>query len=113
MPNAVPVNYNTPFGAVTICDPITEREAGGSLVGPFPPPRPTKAQIIAALGITFVVSEAIREAREIPSGTLYAMLVGKVDYEGYQKMLGILKRAGLIEVMPSHLIRWTGPEVTR
>ena len=105
MPNAV--NFDTPFGAVTICNPITEAEAGGSLVGPFAS-TPTKAQVSAARILTLAVAATICEAGKIPSGTLYATLVGKVDYEGYQKMLGILKRAGLIEVMPSHLIRWTG-----
>ena len=69
MPNAVlPVNFNTPFGYVTLCDPITEREAGGSLVGPFPPPTPTKAQVSAALIVTLAVAETIREAGKIPSG---------------------------------------------
>ena len=67
----------------------------------------------AGLALTLAVSEAIREAREIPSGTLYASLMGKVDFEGYQKLLRILTGAGLIEVLPSHLIRWTGPEVTK
>jgi hypothetical protein len=37
------MNFDTPFGAVTLCYPITEAEAGSSLVGPFPPPTPTKA----------------------------------------------------------------------
>ena len=71
----------------------------------------TPTQLRAGLALTLAVSEAIREAHEIPSGTLYAMLTGQVDYEGYQKLLRILTGAGLIEVMPSHLIRWTGPEV--
>ena len=76
-------------------------------------PQPTPTQLRAGLALTLAVSEAIREAREIPSGTLYASLMGKVDYEGYQKLLRILTGAGIIEVIPSHLIRWTGPEVTK
>ena len=76
-----------------------------------PTTAPTKAQINAALAITLAVSEAIREAREIPSGTLYSMLMSRVDYNGYQAILATLSNAGLIQVMPSHLIRWIGPQV--
>lgn len=75
------------------------------------PTRPTKAQLDAALAVTIAVSEAIREAGEIPSGTLYAMLIGKVDIHGYHAILRTLKNAGLIQFMPSHLIQWCGPKV--
>lgn len=36
------------------------------------------------------------------------MLTGKVDYEGYQKLLRILTSAGLIEVIaePSYPMDW-------
>ena len=76
-------------------------------------PQHTPTQLRAGLALTLAVCESIREAREIPSGTLYASLMGKVDFEGYQKLLRILTGAGIIEVIPSHLIRWTGPEVTK
>jgi hypothetical protein len=38
--------------------------------------------------MTLAVAETIREAGKIPSGTLYATLMGKIAYEGYQKLLG-------------------------
>lgn len=57
------------------------------------------------------VAEAIREAGEIPSGTLYSMLIGKVDIEGYGKLIGILKNAGLVSES-AHLLKWIGPKVT-
>lgn len=81
------------------------------------PTTPTATQLRAGLNVLIAVSEAIREAGEIPSGTLYAMLVGKVDlnqpYECYQAILRTLTGAGFIEVMPSHLIRWIGPELEK
>jgi hypothetical protein len=40
---------------------------------------------------------------------IYAALMGRVSLIGYEKILGILKGAGLIAVDASHLIRWTGP----
>jgi hypothetical protein len=72
---------------------------------------PTARELSAALAITFATAEAIREAREIPSGTLYTMLMSKVDFAGYQCLLGTLTKAGLIEVRASHMIVWTGPEL--
>jgi hypothetical protein len=74
-------------------------------------PTPTARQLNAARAITIATAEAIREAREIPSGTLYVMLCGKVDYAGYEALLRNLTNAGLIQVMPSHMVRWTGPEL--
>ena len=56
------------------------------------------------------VAETIREVGECPSGTIYAELVGRVSLEGYNKILGILTRAGLI-IEQSHMIRWVGPKV--
>jgi hypothetical protein len=58
------------------------------------------------------VAETIRIAGECPSGTVYAALVGRVNLEGYNKILSILKGAGLIAVDASHLVRWTGPTLT-
>lgn len=64
---------------------------------------------MAGQQVVFAVAETIREAGQCPSGTIYAALVGRVTMEGYQKILGILKGAGLINVDPSHMIHWTGP----
>jgi len=70
---------------------------------------PTKAQILAAYEMTFAVAETIREAGEVPSGTVYAALIGRVDLEGYNGLLRNLKNAGLVEETPAHLLRWVGP----
>ena len=70
--------------------------------------RPTAAQLKAALAITLAVAEAIREAREIPSGTLYATLLGRVDLAGYEAMIRNLKNAGLVSEK-NNLLTWTGP----
>jgi hypothetical protein len=70
---------------------------------------PTPAETKAAMQMTFAVAETIREAGQVPSGTVYAALIGKVTLEGYQKLIGILKGAGLIQEDASHLLRWVGP----
>jgi hypothetical protein len=70
---------------------------------------PTTQDLQTGLTLLHAVAETVREAGEVPSGTLYAALVGRVTLQGYEKMLGILNGAGLIAVDASHLVRWTGP----
>jgi|SRR6185369_438684 len=72
------------------------------------PTRPTKQQVASAMQITLAVAEAIRKAGRIPSGHLYAMLIGKVDIDGYQAMIRTLKNTGLVTESMNELI-WTGP----
>ena len=73
--------------------------------------KPTAAQVKAALAVTMAVAETIREAGEVPSGTVYAALIGRVSLEGYQSMLRNLKNAGLVEESPAHLLKWIGPKL--
>ncbi len=71
-------------------------------------PKPTAADLRAGLAVTLAVTEAIREAGEIPSGTLYALLCAKMDITAYQSMIAMLKRTGLI-IETGHMLRWSGP----
>jgi hypothetical protein len=71
---------------------------------------PTKTELSAGLKVIMAVATTIREAGEVPSGTIYATLMDRVSLKGYQKVLGILEEQGLISVDRSHLIRWTGPK---
>lgn len=74
----------------------------------LPHTKPTRADIRAGLAMTMAVAETIREAGEVPSGVLYAGLVGRLDIHAYNKLIGILKNSGLVEEK-SHLLRWIGP----
>lgn len=74
------------------------------------PARPTAAQVKAAFQMTLAVSETIRELGEVPAGHLYAQLCAKVSLEGFQKMIGQLKNAGLVTEQ-SHLLKWVGPKL--
>ena len=69
---------------------------------------PTKEQLKAGLDAVFAVSEAIREAGEIPEGTLYAVLCGKMDMAAFERLVKILTGSGLVEKR-AHLLRWVGP----
>jgi hypothetical protein len=64
-------------------------------------------QEMAALKILQAVAETIREMGEVPSGVLYAHLMGMVDLETYTALIGILKRAGVVQES-GHVLRWTG-----
>jgi hypothetical protein len=77
---------------------------------PCPPPSPEKAEARRAVDVILAIAEAVRAAKEIPSGHLYAMLCGAIDLPAYRKVLGILQRAGVVEEK-GHLVRWIGPEV--
>ena len=68
----------------------------------------THHEVKAALGIIQAVAEAIRELGEVPSGHLYANLMGQLSLEQYEHILGILKGAGLVRQSNAHLLTWVG-----
>ncbi len=72
------------------------------------PHMPSKREINTALAVALAVSEVIREAGRIPSGALYAVLQGRVDFQGYQALIRTLVNAGLVKEVAHELI-WTGP----
>lgn len=69
-----------------------------------------QTQAGAALAVVLAVSEAIREAGRVPSGTVYAMVMGRLTLDQYTSLIGVLTRAGLVKCVAHELI-WTGPEV--
>lgn len=75
------------------------------------PTTPSKAELNAGLQLLVAVAETIREVKEVPSGTIYAALLGRLTYNGYMGLLASLKGAGLIEERPNHILRWIGPDL--
>jgi hypothetical protein len=67
----------------------------------------TAAQAKAAIGILTAVADTIRELKEVPSGHLYARVMGHLSLAQYEQVIGVLKGAGLIRV-ENHLISWVG-----
>jgi hypothetical protein len=71
----------------------------------------TKTEQHLAAMATFIkiIAEAIYEAGPtgIPSGHLYAAMVGRASIDTYQFAVGILKDAGAITEQ-FHLLRWSG-----
>jgi hypothetical protein len=63
----------------------------------------------AALKAVKALADAIRELGRVPSGHLYASIMGSVDLETYQAVINILKRANLVSEDSVHELRWIGP----
>lgn len=59
--------------------------------------------------VLLALAEAIKELGKVPSGHLYARLMGLLPIEQYQQTIADLAKAGLIKVSNS-LITWVGSE---
>jgi hypothetical protein len=68
----------------------------------------TKDEVKAAMGVVLAVGEAIRDLGEVPSGKLYANVMGSLSLEAYTKIIDTLKGAGVVTEDTSHVLRWVG-----
>ncbi len=67
------------------------------------------AQAQAATGAVLAVAECIRDLGSVPSGHLYARLIGHMSVESFQSFIATLVRAGLVREHANHLLEWIGP----
>lgn len=61
----------------------------------------------AALAIVIAVGEAIKELGSVPSGHLYARLMGNMSLETYNKVIALLVKTGAVKD-ENHLLTWVG-----
>ena len=61
----------------------------------------------AALEIVIAIGQTIKELGSIPSGHLYAQLMGKMSLETYTKIIDLLVRTGAVK-NEGHLLTWVG-----
>ncbi|MGH9344378.1 MAG: hypothetical protein ACRD19_11535 [Terriglobia bacterium] len=66
------------------------------------------ASVARALDIVMIVATAVKEARSIPSGTLYAAVCAKISLTEYDGAIRLLKRQGLISEK-HHILTWEEP----
>ena len=71
-------------------------------------PPVTTTQVKAAVNLVFTVAEALRESGSVPSGHLYAAMMSVVDMNGFENILGILKRAGIVR-QSGDMLHWVDP----
>ena len=69
----------------------------------------TKQMIGAELNLIRIVADAIREIGSVPSGQLYAYLMGHMSLSQYQSIIGTLKKAELVRESNNVLV-WIGPK---
>lgn len=69
----------------------------------------TEDQMKLALAATLAVSETVRELGEVNEGVLYSVLMGKMDLASFERLLGVLVNAGVVERKPMGVIKWVGP----
>ena len=65
----------------------------------------TPDQIKASLGVLKAIADTIKELKEVPSGELYAGVMGSLSLEEYNTVIGILKQAGVI-TESNYLLKW-------
>ena len=66
-------------------------------------------QLKAGFKVIQAVAEAIRAAKKIPSGHLYAALMGKLTLDQYQSIINTLKGTGLV-TESFHELTWVEPK---
>jgi hypothetical protein len=71
-------------------------------------PDVTTDDVKKAMQIVLVVAEAIKELGSVPSGHLYAQLMSHMTLDTYTKIIGILKKGGMV-TESGHLLTWVGP----
>jgi hypothetical protein len=64
---------------------------------------------LKAVQVAHAIAEVIRNLGEVPSGHLYARVMGVMDLSQYEQVIDLLIDARLVERDRSHLLRWAGP----
>ncbi len=65
----------------------------------------TKEQVHGAIEIIKAVADTIKDLGSVPSGELYARLMGYMSLAQYNKIIGILKNAGLVSEQ-NYILTW-------
>ena len=72
------------------------------------PVQHSEAQLQARVLMARAVADAIRELGSVPSGHLYARLMGVLSLDAYEQIIGALISAGVVRRDGSHLLTWIG-----
>lgn len=64
-------------------------------------------QLTSALMVCKAIADAIQQLGEVPSGTLYAHVMGKMDMPTYERVIATVVSAGLVEKRGDLLV-WKG-----
>ena len=67
----------------------------------------TPEHLKLAIELVRAMAETVKAKKEIPSGHMYAMMMGTLDLDQYQKAEGFLLRTGLVK-KEGDLLKWVG-----
>ena len=65
----------------------------------------SNTQIKALIAAIQALGDAIKELKNVPSGHLYAQVMGKMNIENYQYCIDVLKKAGKVKE-ENYLLSW-------
>jgi hypothetical protein len=65
-----------------------------------------KRELGTALRAVTAVADAIRQLRVVPSGHLYGSVMGVLSRESYERVIDLLKDAGVVSEDSQHVLRW-------
>jgi hypothetical protein len=91
---------------MTVMKPSNNEESQGR---PSGRPSDFNARVEGTLQVVLAIARAIEELGTVPSGHLYARLMGHLDIDAYQSVIATLVRAGLVRECANHLLEWAGP----
>jgi hypothetical protein len=69
-----------------------------------------RQQILAHVQMTAIIADTIQELKEVPSGHLYARVMGSMSLEMYNFFIDTLIKSKVVRRDPSHLLVWIGPK---
>ena len=72
----------------------------------------TQEEVKGAINTVRIIADAIREVKNIPAGELYAMVMGHMSLRGFNSIINVLKRAGLVQEV-NFMLTWIGPDNER
>jgi hypothetical protein len=70
-------------------------------------PTLSREEVVAAVKTVTAVADAIKELGSVPSGHLYARVMGHLSLSSYTAVLDVLTRAGCISIS-NNVITWKG-----
>jgi hypothetical protein len=65
----------------------------------------TKEQVAAYIKLVQAIADTIKDLGSVPSGHLYAHLMGLVDLDSYNKIINILKESGRVKE-ENYMLTW-------
>lgn len=71
--------------------------------------QPANPAVAAAVDSIVAIADAIKALGTVPAGTLYTHVMTHLSFEQFERITGILQKAGIIRRDPYHQLHWNLP----